>query len=146
MAILQNAWGKEYAGRRWPRKKWLAALHASRSGQRIRTLISACEGLNIWFDNTTPIVGDNPDSVIAPDLEHVKRVLDKQRPDAVVAFGAQAARVLRPVAKVPLLIVPHPAYRVVTNELYRQAGIFLSSGFEGVLELRQCRGAVKVVK
>jgi hypothetical protein len=143
VAFLQNAWSPEYAGRIWPRDLWLDALHQSRSGQRLRQLTGAATGVTFWFDNVTPHVGDNPDSLLPPDPKHVLAVLAEQKPDYVVALGQQAARAVRPLCKVPLLIVPHPTYRVVTNELLRHAGKLLAEGFVGIKLLRQGRGLVE---
>ena len=145
VAFLQNAWSKEYAGSQWPRESWLVALHASRTGQRIRTLIASCADVDIWWDNTTPHVGDHPDSVIPPDYQHIRQVLLEQQPTHVLALGQQAGRATEPFCDVPLLIVPHPAYRVVTNELYKQAGSLLSTGFTGIVELKQGRGSVLTI-
>ena len=62
-AFLQNAWSEVYAGRVWPRRSWLRALHKSRSGQRLRVLTCRCPGVRFWFENTTRAVGSHPDSV-----------------------------------------------------------------------------------
>jgi hypothetical protein len=139
VAFLQNAWSSEMAGRHWPREDWLSALHASRSGQRIRTVESLAK-LAVWWDNTTPEVGDNPDSVLPPDRDHITRVLVEQRPTAVLAMGKQAAAVVAELWDGPLLVVPHPTYRVVTNRLYAAAGRLLAGGLEGRWELQQLRG------
>ncbi len=42
----------------------------------------------------------------------------------------------------PFLKLPHPAYRVLSNELYVTAGQILQFGFTGVIELTQKRGFV----
>lgn len=153
VAFLQNAWSPVYAGTTWPRDSWLNALHRSRSGQRLAVLLEAA-GKPIWFDNTTPIVGAEPSSIVAPDLRHIQWVLwDRgekrvQRASTVVCFGKQAAKSVRPLAEeagVPVLIVPHPAYRCLTNDLYTKAGTMLATGFTGVVELLQKRGAVHQV-
>ncbi len=139
VVFLQNAWSGAYAGDTWPRESWLSALRRCRSGQRLavmeRQISPPCE---VWYDNTTPIVGATPDSVVPPDYGHIQLVLAEQKPGAVVACGRQAVASLRHVGPgVPLLCLPHPAYRFVTNELFLKAGLLLKSGFTGVVTLRQ---------
>lgn len=151
VAFLQNAWSPVFAGGTWPRRSWLRALHASRSGQRLAVLTGAADGLEFWFDNTTPIVGAEPSSIVPPDPNHIQWVLwDRgermvKRASVVICFGKQAAKAVCPFAEqagVPILIVPHPAYRCLTNELYEHAGRMLAEGFEGRVELSQGRGKV----
>lgn len=143
VCFLQNAWSRFYAGGVWPRDSWLRALRLSRSGQRLAVL----DGLDVWFDNTTPVVGDCPSSVVRPDLGHIRGVLRSQSPDFVLACGSQAGRCLLEVGVgVPLLIVPHPAYRVVTNRLFSMARNMLVDGFCGVCELKQLNGSVSFIQ
>jgi hypothetical protein len=80
VGFLQNAWSPLYAGDIWPRDSWLRALHRSRSGQRLRIF----DGLEIWWDNTTPIVGEEPNSIVPPDYYHMRKVLDEQKPKIVL--------------------------------------------------------------
>ncbi len=145
VAFLQNAWSPMYAGDAWPRDLWLRALRRSRSGQRLAVLEAACPGITFWYDNTTPIVGETADSVVPADPAHIRRVLEEQSPDVVLALGRQAALAVRPLVQVPLLILPHPAHRFLTDALYRGAGQVLRVGFTSVIELHQDRGAVRVI-
>jgi hypothetical protein len=124
----------------------LQALHRSHSGKRLATLTeSAGPEIEWWFDNTTPITGARSTSVVEPDIRHVKDVLAEQKPDYVVAAGKQAASVLRQLEVVPLMVVPHPAYRLLTDDLYWEAGQILRAGLVGCRELRQERGEVRVL-
>lgn len=146
VAFLQNAWSPVYAGGTWPRRSWLRALHASRSGQRLAILTGAATGLEFWFDNTTPIVGAEPSSIVEPDAEHIAEVVRSQNPGQVIAMGKQAAAAVAPFVSVPMLIVPHPAYRCLTNALYERAGEMLVDGFSGIIELKQGRGVIQTVE
>jgi hypothetical protein len=137
--FLQNAWSGLFTAQIWPRDSWLKALHRSRSGQRLKILTDSAPGCEFWFDNTTEEVAEEPNGICPPDIEHVKDVLKVQRPEFVVACGKQAAKVLLPLFS-PLLIIPHPAHRLVTNDLYRRAGELLVEGFEGVITLEQKKG------
>lgn len=135
--FLQNAWSAAYAGGTWPRPSWLRALERSRSGRRLKILVddlSVCE-------NTTPIVGATPDSVVPPDREHIRAVLAARKPDVVVACGRQAELALLDIWNGPLLAIPHPAHRLVTNALYQQARLMLTR-LNTRVALRQCNGHV----
>jgi hypothetical protein len=130
VGFLQNAWSPMYAGEEWPRESWLLALARSRSGQRLRILENELVPPHtIWYDNTTPIVGATSNSVVPPDARHIQCVLSNQYPDIVIAFGKQAAKALRSLCTCPLLILPHPAYRVLTNRLYEDAARHLKRNF-----------------
>lgn len=136
--FLQNAWSPFYAGRTWPRQSWLTALERSRSGQRLRVMIDDFD----LCENTTPIVGATPDSVIAPDTEHIKAILERRNPRIVVACGKQAEKALCSLWDGPLIAVPHPAHRLLTDELYRQARSLMIVSFVGHIALRQLHGSV----
>lgn len=104
----------------------------------------AAEGVEIVWDNTTRAVGDHPDSKLPADLAHVRRVLAREKPAVVLSLGRQAAETLAAVWTGPLLIVPHPTYRLLTNRLYDRAGRLLSAGFCGTVELVQLQGRYQV--
>lgn len=135
VVFLQNAWSPLYGGGVWPRESWLKALWRSRSGQRLSTLLRECPSVTVWVDNTTPIVGETPGSVVPPDQEHIRSVLAEQRPDVLVACGRQAADALHGLCSLPTLLLPHPAYRLLTNAVYVEAGRLVESGFNGTLRL-----------
>ncbi len=137
--FLQNAWSPFYAGGTWPRSSWLKALAASRSGQRLRTLTA---GVAVRYDNTTEQVAAVSSGRMPPDLAHVTEML-KREPAVVVACGKQAEEVLRKLWAGPLLVVPHPAARVLTDALYARGNELLRAGFDGRVALRQGRGEVR---
>lgn len=148
VVFLQNAWSPVYAGGTWPRKSWLKALENSRSGQRLSILNAGCPSVELWYDNTTPIVGAEPNSQEPADLSHMVQVLVDQRPDYVVVCGRQAAAAITEIDHgcKGVLVVPHPAYRVLTNSLYETAASFLEGGFIGTIELTQGREAIRMVR
>jgi hypothetical protein len=147
VVFLQNSWHGEFAGRAdWPRADWLATLSRSRSGQRLRVLLAAAGHPAVRFHNTTPAVGATPDSLLPADPAHVAAVLRRHRPAVVVACGRHALAAVRPLWPGPLLAVPHPASRTVTNRLYRAAGRRLARGLDGVVVYRQLRDRHEVVR
>lgn len=113
----------------------------SRSGVRLRVMLddlTCCE-------NTTPIVGATPNSVVPPDSTHILDLLDRQPSDAlVIACGKQAETALTALWRGPLLVVPHPAHRLLQDDLYRQARSMIAANFAGRAALRQGRNRVLI--
>lgn len=126
LVFLQNAWAKDKrSATLMERNKriWLYATAKSRSGIRLKTLLgSDCfSNPKITFANTTPKVGIGPSSQFPSDQEHIDKLLIEHKPKLVIACGTQASTALSKLWNGDLLCVPHPAYRVVTNALYRMA-------------------------
>lgn len=138
VGFLQNAWSPVYVGHEWPRDSWLEALRRSRTGKRIAVIEDVCG--EIEWHNTTPQVGETPDSILPCDAEHVSRILARGA-NAYVLCGRQAQRIV--CGSTPTLLLPHPTYRPVTNELFHIAGKILAEPFTGVVELIQRRGSVE---
>ena len=139
VGFLQNAWSPVYAGSEWPRKSWLRALHASRSGKRLCVLVEASDREDWWWDNTARQVAATPKGVCPADKQHITSVLQTMEPEIVVALGKQAGQALPSLWAGPLCVLPHPTYRLVTNSLFEIAGNLLSNRFEDRICLRQER-------
>jgi len=138
LVFLQNAWSPLYAGNAWPRPSWLRALERSRSGQRLKLLIDdfdVCE-------NTTPKVSAVSSGIEVPDADHIKAIIAARQPKVIIACGKQAEKALSELWDGALLCVPHPANRVLTNQLYVEARTLLASEFNQRIALRQLRGSV----
>lgn len=143
LVILQNAWSPLYSGEVWPRASWLKALARSRSGQRLRVLEEASPGFDFYYENTTAICGESPNSVVPADLNHLQRILKYIKPQCTIALGKQAANAMKQlIPNGPLLTMPHPACRIVTNALYIRGGEILLDGVSGVKALSQGYGVV----
>lgn len=128
VGFLQNAWSGMYAGGAWPRESWLRALHACHTGRRLARLTAACPGVEWWWDNTTPVVGPTPASVVPPDPDHIRSVLARAAPDLVVTFGRQAAAAVGPLWPGRIVGMPHPAWRFCTNSLIDHAAELIVAG------------------
>lgn len=139
VVFLQNAWSPLFAGGTWPRASWLRALERSRSGQRLRVMIDDFD----LCENTTPLVGATPDSVIPPDDSYIQAILERRSPQIVVACGKQAEGALLRLWQGSLIVVPHPAHRLLTDELYRAARQKIERGFQGRVVIRQMKGSVE---
>lgn len=132
VVFLQNAWSPFYAGSEWPRCTWLPALADSPTGRRISLMV---DDLDVC-ENTTPITGCLPNSVVKPDFEHIKAILERRKPETVVTCGSQATKALQRVWTGSLLILPHPAKRGVRNALFEHARKLLEEGIDGIVDLR----------
>jgi hypothetical protein len=134
VGFLQNPWSPLYAGGTWPRESWIRAFWASRSGTRLKLMLH--DGIDWHFDNATPIVCENPRDIIPPDIEHIRKVITEQKPDIIVSFGTHSANGVMEILdefNLPLLWLPHPTYRVVTNELFTTATEHILKGFKGII-------------
>lgn len=128
IVFLQNAWSGYYAGREWPRASWLRALRACPTGRRLARLMN---GVEYEPYNTTPICGDSPSSIVPPDEDHIKKLLNGS---PVVACGKQA-EILTRLWDGPLLIVPHPAARGLSNNLLDYGNQILLGGLSRRVKL-----------
>jgi hypothetical protein len=151
LIILQNAWSIHHAGKVWHRQSWLKALHASRSGQRLRSLSQALpEAAEVRHENASPKVGDNPDSFFTADVKHIRRLIRKHAPEVVIALGKEPGNGV--LAACPdhkkIVLAPHPAFRLLTNDLYRQIGEDIAGNkiSHRVTVYTQDRGKVRVEK
>lgn len=140
LVFLQNAWSPMYAGGTWPRRSWLRALELSRSGQRLKLLIDDYD----CVENTTPIVGPTAASVVPPDLDYVREILEARRPTVVIACGKQAEEALGQIWGGGLVVVPHPACRILTNELYAQARKLAGAVTFERVAYRQIKGKILI--
>jgi hypothetical protein len=136
LVFLQNAWSPVYAGTTWPRQAWLKALKKSRAGQRLRLMINDFD----CCENCTPEVSFSPAGHHAPDREHIKEILEHRKPKLVVACGSPAGAALWVCWDGPIIIMPHPSYRLLTNELVLRVGELIQSKFRGKVEISQLRG------
>ena len=141
VTFLQNPWSPIWAGKLWPRELWLNALRNSRSGQRLQTIEDIVHGTSeFWYDNANPVVVPTPDGVLIPDLQHMREVIKEQKPHLIVACGRVAEKAARGIWSGSLIAVPHPAHRLLTNELYCAVGYMIRRGFSGRIALRQMNG------
>lgn len=135
VVFLQNAWSPYFADKEWPREQWLVALARSRSGMRLSRIYgSLCTfrsmvdpdrvriryawtgPVEVHFDNTTPRVASRPEEVLPPDFKHIESVLDKTRPRYVLACGKQSGAALRQLWPGPLICMPHPTWKPLSNK------------------------------
>ena len=154
--FLQNAWSPMYAGRVWPRRSWLGALARSRSGKRLSRVL---DDLGVC-ENVSPLVTAKPTGKPKPDLHHVRDRLRVRNPELVIACGGPAVLALTTATRLahpaghsgpatlalwegPLLWIPHPASRVLTNALLVEARRMIEEGLVTRTRLSQRRGCLE---
>lgn len=120
LVVLQNSYAKgnlqqgKYNPATW-RKEYLS----SRTGIMLKRALP--EGWAVRYTNANPKVGDNPKSVLEPDLRHLKKRFREVRPDILLACGRLPQRACMETWDGPMIGIPHPACRVLTNSLLDHA-------------------------
>lgn len=128
VAFLQNQWFKNperMQGIRsrepWlsaPRHKWNATwlFFGCLTGRRLQQVFGEelCDEI-IW-EEISPEIGRNSNSVFKADHDHIRLVLNEHKPKIVLAFGRPAENALRLIQSIDnpgwkLVVGPHPAAR-----------------------------------
>lgn len=129
LVFLQNAWYKDperaaAALKRFGREFHVRALQQSRTGRRLMECFPLpWDSETLRFANTTPELAPQPTVLLPPKLAHVRKEIDDFRPGVILACGKQAKLVMLQVGYAgPLVCIPHPAWRPITNEMLSAAG------------------------
>jgi hypothetical protein len=125
--ILLEPWSPKW------RRVWIYATAISRSGARLRVMLGrdCFEREDMAFADASPKVSyGNSAGRFDGDPEWVASELTLLKPTVVVCCGNEAIDTVTPVWHGPVVCVPHPTSRVVTNALYADAGaLLLKPGF-----------------
>jgi hypothetical protein len=124
VAFLQNMWVRDAArlrsmierhGEDYRREMCRRLLFAGCvTGTRLRAALgSFCDEI-IW-DECTRDIADNPRDILPPQREHIRTVIEFEKPSIVLAFGKVAASAVfehgHDVVKFDFLTAMHPAAR-----------------------------------
>lgn len=139
LILLQNPWSPAYAGKLWPEASWLRALRRSPTGRRLDFMIEG-KWMDFDFNNTTPEVAPDPRTVLPWNVQHMERII-ADRP-YIIACGTPAYEALVQVWSGAMLAIPHPAYRLLTNNLLVEARRFIINPL-GRNRLHQRKGHVE---
>lgn len=114
---LQNAYDKGELKRGWSPSRWRSEFESSRTGRRLGLLLG--DGLSsVRIMNVAgSAVGNGAHSVLQPNRAHVRRTLRRVVPLLVVACGRIAEAACAEAWAGPLVALPHPAYKLLTNDL-----------------------------
>ena len=112
MIILQNAYGVEEG---YEPSFDRANFRKCHTGRRLSRAIPSTVSARII--NASPNIGGNSDSFFQPDSEYISRKLVEIKPDIILACGVAAKKGIDSIdVDVPVIKMPHPAYRALTNK------------------------------
>lgn len=124
MIILQNAYGVEKGYVPSYEKESFRNCH---TGRRLRNAIP--DGLDISIINASPKVGKKSSSNFRPDSVYVGKKVEELVPDIILACGVNAKKVIDSVdVNVPVIKMPHPAYRALTNKKLEEVKEMIRNG------------------
>lgn len=128
LVLLQNGWSGYYtrigmpgevperrAERVWIREHWIEATWCCPSGRKLTKILEGVDDDYVWLDDTTLEIADKPSGVCKANPAHVRSVLETRGITEVLACGNQAGTVIDKLWRGPLVKIPHPACRVLTN-------------------------------
>lgn len=117
LIILQNAYGVEDGFVPSFDKEIFKNSH---TGRRLCNAIPMELDVNII--NASPQVGEEASSYFAPDIGYVSSKVEEISPDIILACGVNAQKAVREIdIGVPVVKIPHPAYRALSNSMLDEA-------------------------
>ncbi len=125
LVLLQNAYDKGSLAQGWSPARWRCEFESSRTGVRLRVAVPM-ERFEVRYANSGNGIGQGPDAKIPVNCAHVCRALKRVKPAIVLACGEQASRCAQIWHHGPLVCIPHPAFRLLTNTLLETCNRALS--------------------
>lgn len=121
LIVLQNAYdrGSLKAGERFNPATWRAEFLGTRTWTRLQRLFSRGK-YNLHFTNAAPGIGSGPRSLLPVQHKNVKDRIRRVNPDIVIACGKSAEEACTDWSG-NMMVIPHPAYMLLTNDLLDHA-------------------------
>lgn len=110
--ILQNAYQSDKHQFK-NEEEWSRELANSHTGRRLKEMIP--DGMEYRVINSTPMIGNNPDSCYTPDLAHIKKLVAEIKPDVICACGKNAQKGCEELG-IDFIPAPHPAWRQLSKK------------------------------
>jgi hypothetical protein len=144
LVFLQNAWFYPSTVAKIKKRPdlydreaiWNYAFRKSRSGTRLKDNLGEELFDQLIWDNASPELGTFSASSFPADHDHIRRVLDTHKPDIVVAMGKTADLALNELWKGKLICTPHPAARLLTNDLLMGLRMILTGNVDYLYRVR----------
>lgn len=149
VAFLQNAWFFQHTPQavidRYLSDARYRALILSRShtGKRLVRTFGAELFCSINWQESTNKIGYVSSAKFPADPIHIKEVLKELQPELVLAFGGVAGPALLRHWDGPIISLPHPSGRVITDALYKTAAGMIN-GHQGRTIIKQLKGRIEV--
>jgi hypothetical protein len=140
LVVLQNAYDLGQLRHGFNSAVWLSELRRTLSYYKIARAIP--EDWAVRWTNACRGVGKGPNSELKPYPPKVRKRAIEHRVTAVLACGLVAERAAVQAWDGPLLVIPHPASRTLTNGLLDVARATLEAG-HGRLAIRQRAGFIE---
>src|SRR5690606_20853234 len=139
LVVLQNAYNVGALKYGFNSATWLSELKSTLSYSKIIRAIP--DAFEVRWTNACRGVGEGPSSKLEPCPSKIRKRAVEHRVDAVLACGRIAERAAVEAWEGPLLAIPHPACRVLTNGLLDVSRSLLEAG-HGRVALRQRQGFI----
>lgn len=111
--VLQNAYRSEKYNFTND-EEWHGALQRSHTGRRLSAMIP--DGAQAFVINSSPTIGECPDSCYPADSDYIEDKIQHIEPDIICACGRIAQGGLTEVG-VKFVALPHPAWRQLSNSM-----------------------------
>lgn len=116
LVVLQCPWKKGNLKNGWNSQLWLSELWKSRTGIRLQEALPR-EIFDVKVCNANPSLADSPDGIFPADLVHLRRVIRRVDPSAILACGKVAQEAIGAIAPtVPVVPMNHPAHRLLSRQ------------------------------
>jgi hypothetical protein len=161
LVVLQNAYDKGKLRDGYQYYRWLQEFHSSRTGVRLNVVTE--DLANLHYTNASPKIGCGPKSILPACKTHLRRAIKRVSPRIVLSCGAIAEQAVIEIWTGDLIVMPHLACRMLTNNLLKQVRqllrwrlFFYANGWtrgphpnvtsEALMRIavRQCRDCVEI--
>lgn len=139
LVVLQNAYDLGELRRGFNAATWLSELRGTLSYSKLVRAIP--DDFEVRWTNACRGIGKGPASKLRPHPPKIRKRAVEHRVDAVLACGQVAERAALQAWAGPLLAIPHPASRTLTNSLLDVTKALLEAG-HGRIAIRQRRGFI----
>lgn len=129
LCILQNAWSWDGSERAEAMRLFFKVNPRNKSGKR---MYGICEGHDMYFTNVSTTITATASGKGKTDIENLKEAVKAQEYDLYIVCGLQAEeaveKILDHISK-PMILMPHPASRNLTNKLCNDVSIHIKNNF-----------------
>lgn len=127
LVLLQNVYDKGALKKGYHPAVWRHEFQSSRTGRRLLSALPTGHEWRIHYANVAPGIGRGSRSKLEASAAHLRRALRRVHPTMVLACGRQAEELARTGWWGALIVMPHPAYMCLTNELLERCRLLLTA-------------------